>query len=189
MRQNLSIEKLGIPVPRHSRIYEGTPEKFTSPEQITCQLTIDFPIESSSVRRLFQQKVGSTGRPSLPGLTRAIKPLVLSKLKLKLTDSKHANQGVAVNNTLYISGQLGLDPNTMLFAGDDVESQTHQSLKNIREVVQSAGFTMRDVVKTTLLLADMNDFGKVNTIYAQYPYPARATYQVECLPKVCCLFN
>ncbi|CAH8654591.1 unnamed protein product [Schistosoma curassoni] len=74
----------------------------------------------------------------------------------------------------------------MLFAGDDVESQTHQSLKNIREVVQSAGFTMRDVVKTTLLLADMNDFGKVNTIYAQYfadPYPARATYQVECLPK------
>lgn len=72
-----------------------------------------------------------------------------------------------MNNTLYISGQLGLDPDTMLFAGDDVESQTHQSLKNIREVVQSAGFTMRDVVKTTLLLADMNDFGKVNTIYAQ----------------------
>ncbi|VDP21878.1 unnamed protein product [Schistosoma margrebowiei] len=87
---------------------------------------------------------------------------------------------------MYISGQLGLDPNTMLFAGDDVESQTHQSLKNIREVVQSAGFTMRDVVKTTLLLADMNDFGKVNAIYAQYPYPARATYQVECLPKGLC---
>ncbi|RTG90001.1 uncharacterized protein DC041_0002938 [Schistosoma bovis] len=118
----------------------------------------------------------------------------MSKLGRKIINTPRApksigpyNQGVAVNNTLYISGQLGLDPDTMLFAGDDVESQTHQSLKNIREVVQSAGFTMRDVVKTTLLLADMNDFGKVNTIYAQYfadPYPARATYQVECLPKI-----
>nr|CAH8871966.1 unnamed protein product [Trichobilharzia regenti] len=96
------------------------------------------------------------------------------------------NQAVSVNNTLYVSGQLGLVPETMAFAGDDVESQAHQSLKNIREIVQAGGFSMQNVVKTTVLLADMNDFAKVNTIYEQYftdPFPARAAYQVACLPK------
>ncbi|CAH8581311.1 unnamed protein product [Schistosoma turkestanicum] len=117
----------------------------------------------------------------------------MSKLVRKIINTPKApksigpyNQGVVVNNALYVSGQLGLVPDTMQFAGDDVASQTHQSLKNIKEIVQSAGFTMQDVVKTTVLLADMNDFGEVNKIYEQYfpdPYPARAAYQVACLPK------
>nr|CAX74647.1 hypothetical protein [Schistosoma japonicum] len=117
----------------------------------------------------------------------------MSKLVRKIINTPKApkaigpyNQGVAVNNTLYVSGQLGLVPGTMLLAGDDVESQAYQSLKNVREIVQAAGFSMQDIVKTTVLLADMNDFGIVNKIYEQYftdPYPARAAYQVACLPK------
>ncbi|KAK4474496.1 hypothetical protein MN116_001645 [Schistosoma mekongi] len=119
--------------------------------------------------------------------------LFMSKLVRRIINTPKApkaigpyNQGIAVNNTLYVSGQLGLVPETMLFAGDDVESQAYQSLKNVREIVQAAGFSMLDIVKTTVLLADMNDFGIVNKIYEQYftdPYPARVAYQVACLPK------
>ncbi|KAF7258149.1 hypothetical protein EG68_04135 [Paragonimus skrjabini miyazakii] len=97
------------------------------------------------------------------------------------------SQAVAVNNTLYVSGQLGLVPETMDFPSDDVEAQTHQVFRNIKGILEAAGLTLANVVKTTVLLADMNDFTKVNTIYGQYfkvPYPARAAFQVACLPKL-----
>ena len=106
--------------------------------------------------------------------------------------SKHApaalgpySQGVRAGNTVYLSGQIGLDPATGNLV-DGVEAQTHQVLKNLRAVAQAAGGELDDIVKLTLLLADLADFTKVNEIMASYfraPYPARATYQVVALPK------
>ena len=106
--------------------------------------------------------------------------------------SKHApaalgpySQGVRAGNTVYLSGQLGLDPATGNLV-ESIEAQAHQVFKNLRAVAQAAGGELDDIVKLTLLMADLADFGKVNEIMATYftaPYPARATYQVAALPK------
>lgn len=96
------------------------------------------------------------------------------------------SQAVKVNETLYISGQIGLDPKTMNFVDDNVEGQAKQALTNMGEILKAAGMTFQNVVKTTVLLADINDFQKVNTIYATFftaPYPARAAFAAGNLPK------
>lgn len=110
----------------------------------------------------------------------------------KAVTSKHAptalgpySQGVRAGDTVYLSGQLGLDPATGSLV-DGVESQTHQVFKNLRAVMQAADGELDDVVKLTILMADLADFAKVNEIMASYfnpPYPARATYQVAALPR------
>jgi len=95
------------------------------------------------------------------------------------------SQAVRVGETVYLSGQIGLDPATGNLV-EGVEAQTHRVLKNLRAVAQAAGGELDDIVKLTLLLADLSDFAKVNEIMATYfkpPYPARATYQVAALPK------
>ena len=97
------------------------------------------------------------------------------------------NQGIKVGNTLYLSGQIGLDPETMELVGSDVEAQAHQVFKNMSAVLDEAGLSFFNVVKTTVLLADINDFAKVNAVYQQYfqePYPARAAFEVANLPKL-----
>lgn len=97
------------------------------------------------------------------------------------------NQAVKAGSTLYVSGQLGLDPKTMEFVGSDVESQSEQVFKNMDAILSEAGMTFANVVKTTVLLSDINDFAKVNVVYQQYfkePYPARAAYAVANLPKL-----
>jgi reactive intermediate/imine deaminase len=106
--------------------------------------------------------------------------------------SKHApaaigpySQGIRAGGTVYLSGQIGLDPATGNLV-EGVEAQAHQVLKNLRAVAQAAGAELDDIVKLTLLMADLADFAKVNEIMATYfkpPYPARATYQVAALPK------
>jgi reactive intermediate/imine deaminase len=106
--------------------------------------------------------------------------------------SKHApaaigpySQGVRAGNTVYLSGQIGLDPASGNLV-DGVEAQTHQVLKNLRAVAQAAGGELDDIVRLTLLLVDLADFTRVNEIMATYfrpPYPARATCQVVALPK------
>ena len=95
------------------------------------------------------------------------------------------SQGIRAGGTVYLSGQIGLDPATATLV-EGVEAQTHQVLKNLRAVAQAAGGELDDIVKLTLLMADLADFAKVNEIMATYfkaPYPARATYQVAGLPK------
>ena len=95
------------------------------------------------------------------------------------------SQGIRAGDTVYLSGQLGLDPATGNLL-DGIEAQAHQVFKNLGAVAQAAGGTLDDVVKLTILMADLADFGKVNEIMANYfkaPYPARATYQVAALPK------
>lgn len=87
---------------------------------------------------------------------------------------------------VFISGQVAIDPATQQFLGGDVAAQTHQVMRNLLAVVQAAGGSADDLVKLTIFLRDMADFGVVNEIYASYlrqPYPARATVQVSKLPR------
>lgn len=96
------------------------------------------------------------------------------------------SQSVLSGNILFISGQLPINPETGKFAGNDIKSQTEQSLKNIESILEKAGCTMDNVVKTTVLLNDMGDFAKMNEVYAKFftkDYPARAAYEVAKLPK------
>lgn len=96
------------------------------------------------------------------------------------------SQAIAAGNTVYVSGQLPIDPATGAFAGEDIVSQTRQSLTNMKAILEEAGLTMADVTKTTVLLADIAEFGAMNEVYAEFftaPYPARAAFQVAALPK------
>jgi 2-iminobutanoate/2-iminopropanoate deaminase len=110
----------------------------------------------------------------------------------KIIASAHApkavgpySQAVEANGTLYISGQLPIDPATGKFAEGGIAGQTAQCLKNIGAILAGAGYDYSHVVKSTVLLADMNDFAAMNEVYAQFyaePYPARVAYQVAKLP-------
>ena len=96
------------------------------------------------------------------------------------------SQAIQAGNTIYVSGQLPIDPATGAFAGDEIKAQTRQSLTNIKNILAEAGTDMSAVVKTTVLLANIADFAAMNEVYAEFfsaPYPARATFQVACLPK------
>ena len=95
------------------------------------------------------------------------------------------SQAVVVNGLIYTSGQIGLLPNGKL-ADDGIEKQTHQVIKNLYYVLKKAGAEFSDVIKTTIYLKDMEDFGIVNEIYAHYfgdHKPARSTVAVRALPK------
>jgi 2-iminobutanoate/2-iminopropanoate deaminase len=94
-------------------------------------------------------------------------------------------QGVVVGNTLYVSGQIGLEPSRGRLVGGGIVAETEQVLENLFAVVHAAGFTRADVVKTTVFVTDLADFATVNGVYERYfaePYPARATVQVAALP-------
>ena len=96
------------------------------------------------------------------------------------------SQGVQIGGLLFVSGQIPIDPATGAFAGEDVASQTRQALKNVSAILEAAGYTCADVVKTTVLLADMADFAAMNAVYAEFfqsDCPARAAFAVKDLPK------
>jgi 2-iminobutanoate/2-iminopropanoate deaminase len=96
------------------------------------------------------------------------------------------SQGIDTGATVYCSGQLGLDPTTGVLVEGGVEAQAHRSMRNLAAVLETAGLTFANVVKTTLFLADMGDFATVNAVYGSYmpdPPPARSTVQVAALPK------
>ena len=98
------------------------------------------------------------------------------------------SQGIACGNFVYTSGQLPVDPATGSFS-DNIEVQARQSLMNVKAVVEAAGFKVSDIIKTTVFVKDLNDFGKVNAVYQKFfdefqaPYPARACVEVARLPK------
>ena len=98
------------------------------------------------------------------------------------------SQAIKAGNLLFLSGQIPLDPATGNLVEGGVEAQTRQVFTNIGAILEAAGASFDAVVTATVYLADMNDFGKVNEIYATYfssPAPARATVQVARLPKDC----
>ena len=97
------------------------------------------------------------------------------------------NQAVLAGNTLYLSGQIALNPTNGHLILDTLENETEQVMKNLKAVLDSAGMTFENVVKTSIFLTDMNNFAKVNTIYGNYfnseNAPARETIAVAGLPK------
>ena len=96
------------------------------------------------------------------------------------------SQAVLVGNTLYMSGQIPLDPKTGQLVEGGIDAQARQVFDNLRAVAGAAGATLNDIVKLSILLIDLGEFAKVNEIMASYmeaPYPARATYQVAALPR------
>lgn len=96
------------------------------------------------------------------------------------------SQAVKAGNMLFVSGQIPIDPATGAFAGEDIETQTRQSLTNLKAILEAAGYSCADVVKTTVLLADMGDFAAMNGVYAEFfpeNSPARAAFAVKELPR------
>jgi len=96
------------------------------------------------------------------------------------------SQAVKVNNTVYLSGQIPLIPESMEVISDDFTEQTHQVFKNLVEVCEAAGGNINDMVKVNIFMMDLANFATVNEVMSQYfaqPYPARAAVQVSRLPK------
>lgn len=96
------------------------------------------------------------------------------------------SQAIQVGNFVYTSGQIPIDPSTGQFAEGGIKEQTRQSLLNVKAILEESGLTMSDVVKTTVFMADMNDFADMNSVYAEFfsePYPARSAVAVRTLPK------
>lgn len=95
------------------------------------------------------------------------------------------SQAVLAGNTLYLSGQVGLDPKTGELAGEDIETQARRALDNLRAVLEAANFSLEDVVQAQVYLTDVNDYGTFNEIYASYfenDPPARAVIEISRLP-------
>ncbi len=97
------------------------------------------------------------------------------------------NQAVLVENTLYSSGQIALNPATMELVLDDIETETKQVMENMKAVLAAAGMTFENVIKTSIFIINMDDFSRINSVYGSYfsedTAPARETVQVACLPK------
>ena len=95
-------------------------------------------------------------------------------------------QAVKAGNTIYVSGQLPINPRTGQFPSEDIKEQTRQSIENIGAVLESDGYSYKDVVKTTVLLSDIGYFSDMNEVYAEYfdtDSPARVAFAVKDLPK------
>lgn len=96
------------------------------------------------------------------------------------------SQAIEINNMLFISGQIPIDPATGEFVVGGIKEQTTQSFKNIKAILEEAGLTTDNIVKTTVLLADMKDFAAMNEVYASQfsgTFPARSAFAVKELPK------
>jgi len=96
------------------------------------------------------------------------------------------NQAVLANGTLYISGQVCIDPQTGHLKNRDIQDETHQVMQNLKAILSEAGMSFGNVVKTTIFITDMNQFSEINEIYGKYfsgDFPARETVQVSALPK------
>jgi len=96
------------------------------------------------------------------------------------------SQAIQVGNLVYTSGQIPIDPATGTFVEGGIKEQTRQSLTNVKAILEEAGLSMGNVVKTTVFMADMNDFADMNAVYSEFfsePYPARSAVAVKTLPK------
>ena len=96
------------------------------------------------------------------------------------------SQAIQVGNLIYTSGQIPINPATVTFVEGAIKEQTRQSLTNVKAILEEVGISMSNVVKTTVFMADMNDFADMNSVYAEFfsePYPARSAVAVKTLPK------
>lgn len=96
------------------------------------------------------------------------------------------NQAVKVGRTLYTSGQIAINPITNELVMDTIENETRMVMENLKAVLEAANMNFTNVIKCTIFISDMNNFGKINEVYGSYftsDFPARETVQVACLPK------
>ncbi len=96
------------------------------------------------------------------------------------------SQAIRLGNFIYTSGQIPINPKTGAMVEGGIKEQARQSLENVKAILEEAGVTMADVIKTTVFMADMNDFADMNGVYAEFftePYPARSAVAVKTLPK------
>ena len=96
------------------------------------------------------------------------------------------SQAIKVGNLVYTSGKIPINPATGSIVEGGIKEQTRQSLTNVKAILEEAGLTMANVIKTTVFMADMNDFAEMNAVYAEFfvePYPARSAVAVKTLPK------
>jgi len=96
------------------------------------------------------------------------------------------SQAIKAGNLLFVSGQIPIDPETGSVIIGGIEASTHRVMKNIESILETAGYTFEHVVKTTIFIKSMDDFAKINAVYATYfsgKYPARETVEVSRLPK------
>ena len=96
------------------------------------------------------------------------------------------SQGIIAGNMIYTSGQLGLDPSTGEIVNASIEDEARQSLENVKAVLEEAGASLKDVVKTTVFVKDLNEFAKINEVYSEFfseNKPARSCVEVARLPK------
>lgn len=118
---------------------------------------------------------------------------VLAGLALQAVETSRApaaigpySQAILVGNSLYLAGQLAMDPETGEMVGGGIQAETRQVMENLAAVLEAAGMSFRDVVQTQVFLADLGDFATMNEVYGSFlsePYPARATVQVAALPR------
>jgi 2-iminobutanoate/2-iminopropanoate deaminase len=114
-------------------------------------------------------------------------------MEKKIINTKNApapigpyNQAILAGNTLYISGQICIDPASDQLKNKDIQEETHQAMQNLKSILHEAGMSFADVVKTTIFLTDMKRFSEVNEVYGKYfegNFPARETVEVSALPK------
>ena len=129
------------------------------------------------------RRVGVARKSEHIKLLRLMKPIVTSAAPAAIGPY---SQAIEVNGFVYASGQLPIDPATGAFPEGGVQDQTRQSLLNVKAILEEAGLTLANVVKTTVYLADMGDFSAMNEIYSQFfsqPFPARSAVAVKALPK------
>ena len=133
-------------------------------------------------------------RSALPlGLSKNSAERENPRTKCKVISTKKApaaigpySQAIQVGNLVYTSGQIPIDPSTGAVVEGGIKEQTRQSLTNVKAILEEAGLSMSNVVKTTVFMADMDDFAEMNAVYAEFfsePYPARSAVAVKTLPK------
>lgn len=114
----------------------------------------------------------------------------MEKVVIKTADAPEPigpyNQAVLAGNTLYISGQICIDPHTGELKKKDIREETHQVMQNLRAILHAAGMGFSNTLKTTIFITDMHQFSEINEVYGKYfegDFPARETVQVAALPK------
>lgn len=131
--------------------------------------------------RLLPRLLGTT---ALRKMSQATREVITSEAAPKgIGPYSHA---VRVGNTMYLSGQVGADPQTGNLVSGGIASQTRQALQNLSKILEAGRMNLQHVAKCTVYLADMNDFGEMNKVYTEFfpeKYPARAAFQVAKLPK------
>ncbi len=114
----------------------------------------------------------------------------MDKIIIKTTNAPEPigpyNQAILAGDTLYISGQICIDPHTGELKKRDIQDETHQAMQNLKAILVAAGMGFNHVVKTTIFITDMQQFSEINEVYGKYfdgDFPARETVQVSALPK------